>query len=56
MKKPEVKNEYRETLTDLYYLLSDIRKIEERLMNIKKEVGYMVQSLLEEDLKGGEKK
>lgn len=56
MKKPEMKNEYRETLTDLYYLLADIRKIEERLMNIKKEVGYMVQSLLEQDLKGGESK
>lgn len=56
MKKTEMKNEYRGTLTDLYYLLADIRKIEERLMNIKKEVGYMVQSLLEQNLNGGEKK
>lgn len=50
MKKQETEKINRETIMQLYYLLADIQKIEERLMNLKKEAGYLVQDLMEKSL------
>lgn len=47
MKKQDKEKINHETLMQLYYLLADIQKIEERLMNLKKEAGYLVQELME---------
>ena len=51
MKKNQDKEKINhETLMQLYCLLADIQKIEERLMNLKKEAGYLVQELMEKSL------
>lgn len=50
MKKQDTEKINRETIMQLYYLLADIQKIEERLMNLKKEAGYLVQDLMEKSL------
>lgn len=39
-----------ETLIQLYYLLTDVRKIEERLIEIKKQASEMIQLELKKEL------
>ena len=42
--------ERNDKLIDLYYIMSDINKIESRLMQVKQECGNMIQCLIQEEL------